>query len=80
MLRENLKDAAIIIDNILTQPLSIAGIPEEVSLLSAAERFAGEEASHSELRLILLSFLDYPGPTKNLVIELDLLSQDLLRK
>ena len=77
MLRENLKDASIIIHNILDQPLTLAGKKEEISLYAAALNFDPHNAAGSDLALILKSFIDYPEPTQTLLRELELLSDDL---
>jgi hypothetical protein len=77
MLRENLQDAGQIIQNILTQPLSIPGLPEETTLLSAAQSYQPGQGENSALYKVLLSFLQYPEPTKILIQELDILYKDL---
>ncbi|HKZ00015.1 MAG TPA: hypothetical protein VJ112_02500 [Rhabdochlamydiaceae bacterium] len=77
MLQENLKDASVIIQNILNQPLALEGKKEEVSLFEAALKFDPNNADGSDLSLILKSFIDYPEPTHTLLRELELLSDDL---
>lgn len=72
MLKENLEDAAQILQNILTQPLDIPGATESVSLLSAARN-----TDKSDLRKILEAFRRYPELTQSLLTELELLYQDL---
>ncbi len=77
MLRENLQDAGQIIQNILTQPLAIADATPDITLLKAAESFNPEEAMTSDLRKILLSFIQFPEPTETMLRELQWLAEDL---
>jgi len=77
MLRENLQDAAVIIQNILDQPLEVKGKKDGVSLYTAALNYDSQNPSESDLFLILKSFIDYPDPTQTLLRELELLSNDL---
>lgn len=77
MLRENLKDAGEIIQTILTQPLSIPGASENVSLLSAVQTYKEENAGNSDLSKIFDTFLQYPDPTHTLLTELELIASDL---
>ncbi len=77
MLRENLQDAGQIIQNILTQPLSILGAKENISLIEAASYFHEEDAMTSDLRKIVLSFLQFPEPTEIMIRELQWLEEDL---
>ncbi|MDN3506004.1 MAG: hypothetical protein P0S96_02105 [Simkaniaceae bacterium] len=77
MLQEDLEDAASIIDNILTQPLSVPGAKADVSLLDAAKNFASNEAMTSDLRKILLSFLQFPAQTDTLLRELEIIKEEL---
>lgn len=75
MLKENLEDAALILQNILTQPLSIPGASPNISLLDAAQN-----GDKTDLRKILEAFRTYPELTQSLLTELDLLQQDLKTK
>lgn len=77
MLEENLEDAGGIIQNILTQPLSIPGAKEDISLLEAAQHFDPAHAETSDLRKILLSFIQFPQPTKTMIRELEILCEEL---
>lgn len=77
MLKENLKDAGEIIENILTQPLSIPGEKKEIDLLEAAKIFKPEDAMDSDFRKILMNFLQFPEPAEALIKELELLQEDL---
>lgn len=77
MLKENLKDAGEIIQNIVTQPLSIPGLPDNTTLLAAAENYRNVDAANSDLSKILQTFLDYPEPTQVLIRELELIYQDI---
>lgn len=77
MIRENLKDTGEIIQNILTQPLSIPGARVSLSLLQAAADFDPRNPIGSDLRKILLSFLQFPEQTETLLRELELLQEDL---
>lgn len=72
MLRENIEDAAQILQNILTQPLDIPGATPNVSLLNAAQN-----PDKSDLKKILQAFRSYPDLTQSLLTELELLYQDL---
>lgn len=80
MQRENLFDAGQIIKTILTQPLSVPGTPEDISLLSAALNFDRQDASSSDLCKVLHQFLEYPHPTESLLLELQMISEDLRRR
>lgn len=77
MLRENLQDAGEIIQNILTQPLAIPGAKADISLLDAAQQYDPHHPLTSDLRKILLSFLQFPEPTQMMLQELALLQDDL---
>ncbi len=77
MLKENLKDAGEIIQNILSQPLSIPGLPENITLLSAAQNYRYVDGASSDLSKVLQTFLDYPEPTQVLIRELELIYQDI---
>jgi hypothetical protein len=77
MLRENVKDAGEILQAILTQPLSIPGTLKEVSILEAAKNFDPGHAMTSDLRKILLNFLQFPDQTNTLIRELEILQNDL---
>jgi len=80
MLKENLKDAGEIISNILQQPLAITGSTQTVSLIEAAKDYKKNSAFYSDLSHILLSFVEYPESTQNLLTELDLICVDLESK
>lgn len=77
MQKETLNDAGFIVDNILRQPLFVIGTSGEVTLLSAAEEFLSNGPHSSNLGKVLFSFIEYPGPTENLMTELELISHDL---
>ena len=78
MLRENLKDAGQIVQNILTQPLSIPGASKEtVSLLDAAKNYNDKDPSTSDLKKIVEMLAQYPEPTKIMLQELEILSNEL---
>ncbi len=77
MLKENLKDAGEIIQNILTQPLSIPDMEETVTLLSAAQSYQINEGENSALSKAMLSLLLYPEPTQIMLRELDILYKEI---
>lgn len=77
MLKENLKDSGEIIQNILNQSLAISGAKDNISLYRAAKEFSNDQALNSDLRKILLTFLQYPEHTEILVRELELILQDI---
>lgn len=77
MLRENLKDSVDILHNILNQPLEIPGIPENISLLQAIQRFAEQQPDNSDLSKMLQTFANNPEPTRVLIQELELIAHDL---
>ena len=77
MLRENLKDAGEIIQTILTQPLALSENEERITLLKAAQNYNRKEAESSELRKILLNFLEYKEPTEMMLRELELIQEDI---
>lgn len=76
-LKEALKDAGEIIQNILSQPLLIPGAKRNISLFEAAKTYEIKEALRSDFRKILLSFLQFPVPTERMIEELELLQDDL---
>ncbi|MES2121856.1 MAG: hypothetical protein V4492_03645 [Chlamydiota bacterium] len=77
MLRENLKDSAEILFNILNQPLEIDGIAENISLQQAVLNYSSQQPELSDMSKVLRTFADNPEPTKILIQELDLLLKDL---
>lgn len=80
MLRENLKDSADILSNILNQPLEIPGIAENITLLQAVEKFASQQPELSDLSKMLRTFASNPEPTRALIQELELIAHDLKNK
>jgi hypothetical protein len=76
MLRENLRDAGEIIENILSQPLSINGLEKNISLLEAAQIYL-DNPSSPELKKVAETFLQYPDAFQLMLQELKLLSKDL---
>lgn len=77
MLRENLKDAGQIIQNILTQPLSIPGASKDVSMLSAAKKFNPNDPATSDLKKVVDALRLYSSATDVLLKEVELLSDEL---
>lgn len=77
MLRENLRDAGQIIQNILTQPVMVPEISDETTLLAAAQNYHEGEGTNSPLSKVMLSFLRYPEPTQILIQELEILHKEL---
>lgn len=79
MLKEDLKDAAIIIQNILHQPIAIPKYSKDVSLIAAALEFEDENEpeSLSSLSQVMFTFIEYPEPTETLLRELEIISRDL---
>ncbi len=77
MLQEDFADAAIIVQNILNQPLSLPQTDKDITLLSAAISFNEDGVPDSYLSQIMETFLLYRGPTETLIRELELLSEDL---
>lgn len=76
-LKENLKDAGEILQNILTQPLQVSGLSDHVTLLAAAHNYKLGLSENSELSKILFSCLQYPEPTQILLRELQLLDEEI---
>lgn len=77
MLRENLKDAAEILSNILTQPLEIAEVDAPISLLDCVMNYSAERPEGSSLSKLLQTFARNPEPTETLIRELEILSKEL---
>ena len=77
MLRENLKDSAEILSNILNQPLEIPGIAENISLLQAVQNYSNQQPEFSDLSKILRTLASNPEPTSALILELELIAKDL---
>ena len=76
MLSENLRDAGEIVENILSQPLSIPGLEKPLSLLQASQVYLQDPAS-PELKKILETFLQHPAALEVMLQEFKLLAQDL---
>ncbi len=77
MFQESFADAAVIVQNILNQPLSMHKSNKDITLLNAAIAFNESGVPSSYLSQIMESFIIYPGPTETLIKELELLSDDL---
>jgi hypothetical protein len=77
MLRENLKDSAEILSNILNQPLEIPGIGENITLLQALRNYSSQQPNNSDLSKMLRTFASNPEPTQTLIQELQLIARDL---
>ncbi len=77
MLRENLKDSAEILQNILHQPLEIDGAETNISLLQAIQNYSSQQPSHSDLSKMLRTFLSNREPLQILIQELQLIARDL---
>ncbi len=80
MLRENLKDSAEILHNILHQPLEISGAPESISLLQAVQNYPSQQPDHSDLSKLLRTFSSNRDPLEVLIRELHLIAHDLIPK
>ncbi|MBS0629877.1 MAG: hypothetical protein JSS30_06605 [Verrucomicrobia bacterium] len=76
MIREDLKDAGEIIQNVLTQPLSIPGVQAHISLLQAAKEYDPRNPLGSDLRKIVLSLLQFPKQTESLLENLEILREE----
>jgi hypothetical protein len=70
-----LHDTGQIVQNIISQPLSIPELTKNISLLKAAEIYQKDPAS---LQHVLETFQQYSEATKILVQELELLARDLI--
>jgi hypothetical protein len=77
MLRENLKDSAEILHNILHQPLEITETPENISLLQAVQNYPLQQSDHSDLSKMLRTFSANSEPLEVLIRELHLIARDL---
>lgn len=77
MLRENLKDSAEILQNILHQPLDISGAPENISLFQAIQTYPSQQPDHSDLSKMLRAFSSNRDPLEVLIQELHLIARDL---
>lgn len=77
MLRENLKDSAEILSNILNQPLEIPNSAENITLLQALQTFSTQQPDNSDLSKMLRTFASNPEPTAILIQELELIARDL---
>jgi hypothetical protein len=80
MLRENVKDCAEILAHILSQPLEITGVAENISLLQALQNFSSQQPEHSDLSKMLRTFAVNQEPTLALIQELRLIADDLIAK
>lgn len=77
MLRENLKDTGEILQNILTQPLAVPGAKQNISLIEAAQNLQPGQETTSDLRKILMSFLQFPEQTETMLRELEILLDEI---
>ena len=77
MLRESLKDASQIIQNILTQSLDVKNSSENISLLEAARSYISTKGQSEDLSLVLQALLRYRDPTQTLLNELTIISNEL---
>lgn len=80
MLRENLKDSAEILQNILNQPLEISEEENVVSLIQAVKNFSSQHPEDSDLKKTLHSFTLNREPSEILIQELQLIAEDLTVK
>jgi hypothetical protein len=80
MLKENLKDSAEILQNILHQPLEISGASENISLLQAVQTYSSQQPDHSDLSKVLRIFSSNREPLEILIRELHLIARDLIPK
>ncbi len=76
-LMEDVQNSAQTAQVILSQPLSVEGASENVSLISAATSYKEEDGKDSDLYKISLAFSQYPEQTTSLKNELILTSKDL---
>lgn len=70
-----LHDTGQIVQNIISQPLSIPELTKNISILKAAEIYQKDPNS---LKLVLETFKQYAEATKILVQEMELLARDLI--
>ena len=77
MLRENLKDSAEILHNILHQPLEIPEAETNISLLQAVQNYSSQQPNHSDLSKMLRTFSSNREPLEILIQELQLIARDL---
>ncbi|MGC1878267.1 MAG: hypothetical protein WA678_02680 [Rhabdochlamydiaceae bacterium] len=77
MLRENLKDSAEILYNILNQPLEISGTEKNISLFQAIQNYSSQQPDHSDLSKMLRTFTTNREPLEILIRELHLIARDL---
>ncbi|MGC2595455.1 MAG: hypothetical protein WA347_04165 [Rhabdochlamydiaceae bacterium] len=77
MLRENLKDSAEILYNILNQPLEISGTEKKISLFQAIQNYSSQQPDHSDLSKMLRTFTTNREPLEILIRELHLIARDL---
>jgi len=77
MLKENLKDSAEILQNVLHQSLKVSGAPENISLIQAVMTYSSQQANHSDLSKMLSTFSANPKSLEMLIQELHLIIKDL---
>lgn len=75
-LRETLYEAGETVETILTQPLSVPGLPQAISLFEASKHYL-ENPTSPELKKILETFLRHPAALEIMLQEFKLISQDL---
>jgi hypothetical protein len=77
MLKENLKDSAEILHNILYQLLEIPGTSKNISLLQATQTHSFQQSDHSDLSKMIRAFSSHRERLEMLIQELHLIARDL---
>ncbi len=77
MLQEHLRDAAVIVQNILNQPITMPDTSRDITLLGAALSFDESGEPASDLGQIMQMWVEFQDPTETLIRELEILSNEL---
>jgi hypothetical protein len=77
MCGEDMEIAASLIQNILTHPLDIQGLPKDAHLLSAAERYVSDKTPADHFSRVMVSCVHHAKATENLLRSLKLIAYDM---
>ncbi|MCB1117459.1 MAG: hypothetical protein KDK50_02630 [Chlamydiia bacterium] len=72
---EDVEDVAVIVQDILTQPINGTGKKQPTSMLQSAEAFQNQ--AEDTFKAVMHNFIRYNFATVNLIKELELLSDEL---
>jgi len=77
MCGEDMEDAAQLVQNILTQPLKVQGLPKDTHLLGAASRYLDENQTVDTFSRVIVSCVHNARDTEALLRSLKLIAYDM---